>query len=120
MSPGMATWQAWRPAPRGIKYCTMRFTILLLTLVALAGTASAQRHKLTSINAETPEGKLLQSIATETDAAKKLALMEQFAAEHPKHEATGWVLSQMQVGYTKGGNHDKAIAAGEKLLALDN
>jgi hypothetical protein len=98
----------------------MRLTIVFLTLIVLAGTASAQRHKLASINAETPEGKLLQSIATEADAAKKLEMMEQFANEFAKHEATGWVLSQMQVGYTKAGNHDKAIATGEKLLALDN
>jgi tetratricopeptide (TPR) repeat protein len=98
----------------------MRLTILILTALALAAAASAQRHKLAAINAETPEGKLLQSIGTESDPAKKLTLMEQFVAEHGKHEAAGWVFSQMQTGYTKAGNHDKAIEAGEKLLALDN
>ena len=98
----------------------MRLTIAILTGLALAGAASAQRHKLDSINAETPEGKVLQSIGLEQDPAKKLAMMEQFAAEHGKHEAAGWVLSQMQIAYTKAGNHDKTIQAGEKLLALDN
>jgi tetratricopeptide (TPR) repeat protein len=98
----------------------MRLTIVLLTALALAGTAGAQRHKLESINAETPEGKVLQAIGLEQDPAKKLALMEQFASEHGKHEAAGWVLSQMQLAYTKAGNHDKTIEAGEKLLAIDN
>ena len=98
----------------------MRLTIAILTGLALAGAAAAQRHKLESINAETPEGKVLQSIGFEQDPAKKLALMEQFAAEHAKHEAAGWVLSQMQLAYSKAGNHDKTIATGEKLLALDN
>ncbi len=98
----------------------MRLTIVVLGALALAAAASAQRHKLESINAETPEGKVLQSIGLEQDPAKKLALMEQFAAEHGKHEAAGWVLSQMQVAYTKAGNQDKTIEAGEKLLALDD
>jgi tetratricopeptide (TPR) repeat protein len=98
----------------------MRLTIVVLAALTLAVAGSAQRHKLTAINAETPEGKVLQSIGTESDPAKKLALMEQFASEHAKHEAAGWVLSQMQIAYSKAGNHDKAIEAGERLLALDN
>src|SRR5688500_4950029 len=97
----------------------MRLTLVILTALALTGAASAQRHKLESINAETPEGKDLQAIGLEQDPPKKLALMEKFAAEHGKHEAAGWVLSQMQLAYTKAGNHDKTIEAGEKLLALD-
>jgi hypothetical protein len=98
----------------------MRLTIVILTGLALVGGVNAQRHKLESINAETPEGKVLQSIGIESDPAKKLGLMEQFAAEHGKHEAAGWVLSQMQLAYTKAGNHEKTIETGEKLLAIDN
>jgi hypothetical protein len=98
----------------------MRSILNVLIALVLAGTAAAQRHKLASINAETPEGQALQAIGTEADPAKKLALMEQFAAKYGKHEAAGWVLSQMQVGFTKSGDHDKAMSAGEKLLALDN
>jgi hypothetical protein len=96
----------------------MRISMLIAVLL-VAGTAEAQRHQLSSINAETPEGKDLQAIGTESDAAKKLALMEQFVAQHPKHEATGWVLTQMQLASVKAGNHDKAMEAGEKLLAID-
>jgi hypothetical protein len=62
---------------------------------------------------------LLQSMSTETDPARKLSIMEEFAAAHPQHEATGWVYSQMQVLYNKSGDSGKAIATGEKLLAMD-
>src|SRR5258708_32090968 len=43
----------------------------------------------------------LQQIGQADDAAKKLTLMEQFAAQNPKHEATGWVYEQMQAAYLK-------------------
>jgi tetratricopeptide (TPR) repeat protein len=98
----------------------MNRTILVLAVLTLGTGAYAQRHKLASINAETPEGKILQSIGVESDPAKKIALMEQFIAQYPKHEASGWVLSQMQAAYVKAGSHDKAVEAGEKLLAIDN
>ena len=97
----------------------MRVTTLLTLLVLAAGGASAQRHKLSSINAETPEGQQLQAIGAEQDAAKKLALMDQFVTAHPKHDGAGWVLTELQRGYAKASGHDKAIEAGEKLLALD-
>lgn len=93
--------------------------VLVCAAVLLVSQAAAQRHKLNAINAETPEGKLLQQASQEPDAAKKLAVMEQFISEFPKHEAAGWVLSQMQQNYVKANNHDKAIETGEKLLALD-
>ena len=98
----------------------MRKRLFALTYALLvASMAEAQRHKLATVNAETPEGKMLQQIGQETDAAKKLAMMEQFASQFPTHDATGWVYSQMQVAYSKAGDSDKAIATGEKLLALD-
>ncbi len=91
----------------------------LTCALLIASIAEAQRHKLATVNAETPEGKMLQQIGQETDAAKKLAMMEQFASQFPTHDATGWVYSQMQVAYSKAGDSDKAIVTGEKLLALD-
>ena len=97
----------------------MKLRILTLTLVLTTGSAMAQRHKLGTVNAETPEGQLLQQIGQAPDEAKKLALMEQFAAQAPKHEAIGWVYEQMQVAYIKAGQPDKAIEVGDKLLAMD-
>ncbi len=93
--------------------------LALIAALALAGACLAQRHKLAAINAETEEGKMLQAIGQESDESKKLALMEQFATQYPTHAATGWVYTQLQAGYNKAGNSDKAIAVGEKLVALD-
>ncbi|HEY1339630.1 MAG TPA: hypothetical protein VGF59_19090 [Bryobacteraceae bacterium] len=94
----------------------MRRLVILLTLAA---AAFAQRHKLEEVNAEKPEGKLLQQIMQENDAAKKAALMEQFASEFPKADSSAWVLEQLQANYVKANDPDKIIASGEKLLAVD-
>jgi hypothetical protein len=92
---------------------------LLVIFVACAVAALGQRHKIEEIDAEKAEGKLLQQIMQENDAAKKTALLDQFSAEFPKHEYTQWVLEQLQVMYVKANDADKIIAAGDRLLALD-
>lgn len=97
----------------------MRFYLLLALAVAAAPSGSfAQCFALAEVNAETPEGQLLQQIGQESDEARKLALMEKFAAAHPKHEAAGWVYEQAQAAYVKANNSDKVIETGEKILAL--
>lgn len=97
----------------------MKSLVLALALVLSAASASAQRHKLGSINAETPEGQMLQQIGQESDEAKKLALLEEFVSKFPKHEGVGWVYSQMQPLYVKAKQYDKAIDIGDKLIAMD-
>jgi hypothetical protein len=92
-------------------------TFLLLIVFSLA--AFAQRHKLDEVNAEKPEGKLLQQCMQENDAVKKAALMEQFVEQFPKLEQTAWVLEQLQSYYAKAGQVDNTLIAGDKLLALD-
>lgn len=95
-------------------------TIALFAAIApLAGSALAQRHQLGTVNAETPEGQLLQQIGQTEDEAKKLALMQQFVSQHPKHEALGWVYQQLQTAYLKAAQPDQAIDIGEKLVAMD-
>ncbi len=91
---------------------TFLFTLLL------AGVAWAQAHK-PNINTETPEGQALQQIGQESDDAKKLAECEKFAQDYPKSENLAWVYSQMLPLYTKANQPDKAVDAGDKLLALD-
>lgn len=91
----------------------------LVILMALAAAAYGQRHKMEDVDAEKPEGKLLQPALQENDPAKKAALLEQFVQQFPKAEGTPWVLEQLQALYVKAGDSDKIIATGEKLLALD-
>ena len=97
----------------------MRLYTPVLILIITAGSALAQRHKLGTVNAETPEGLLLQQIGQAQDESKKIQLMEQFAAQSPKHEAIGWVYEQMQASYLKAGQPDKALEVGDKLVAMD-
>jgi tetratricopeptide (TPR) repeat protein len=97
----------------------MSIRLLTLFMVLALTAAVAQRHKLAAINAETDQGRLLQVVSQESDPAKRLSAMEEFAAKFPKDPAAGWVFTQMQTAYNKAGNSDKAIETGEKLLALD-
>src|SRR3954454_8036677 len=87
---------------------------LVVLFVAFALTASGQRHKIEEINSEKPEGKLLQQIMQENDAARKAALLDQFAGEFPKHDGTPWVLEQLQAIQVAAKEPDKIIATGDK------
>ena len=54
-------------------------------LIAFSLAAFGQRHKAPDeVDAEKPEGKLLQQVMQESDPAKKIALLEQFAGEYPE------------------------------------
>lgn len=101
-----------------MKSLTLIFA-LMLAAAPFGKIALAQRHKLSTVNAETPEGQLLQQIGQESDEARKLTLMEQFTSQYPKHEAIGWVWGQMQTAYVKANQMDKALDIGAKLIALD-
>lgn len=97
----------------------MKLRILAMAAALLPVVLFAQRHQIGEINTETEEGKVLQAIGTEEDAARKVQLMEGFVAKFPKHDAAGWVWSQLQPAYAKAAAFDKALTAGETLLALD-
>jgi len=90
-----------------------RLAILLIFTTTLFG----QRHKQPEeVDAEKPDGKLLQQIMQENDAAKKTGLMEQFATEFAKSESTPWILEQLQGLYVKANNTDKVIATGDACI----
>jgi tetratricopeptide (TPR) repeat protein len=96
----------------------MRLSTTALLLLA-AAPAWAQRFTINEVNAQTPEGQMLQQIGQESDESKKLSLMEQFVSKYPKEKAAGWVYEQMQTAYAKANQPDKAMELGEKLLAID-
>ena len=97
----------------------MKVSVIVLGLALAAGTSWAQRFKIGDVNSQTPEGHLLQQIGQESDESKKLPLMEQFVAKYSNEQAVGWVYEQMQTAYLKTNQPGKAIAVGEKLIALD-
>jgi len=90
-----------------------------LMILALALPLAGQRHKVEEVNAEKPDGKLLQQVMQETDAGKRTALLEQYTTEFAQGKDLAWVLEQLQAVYVKAGDADKIIAAGDKLLAVD-
>ena len=94
----------------------LRLSVILL---ALALPAAGQRHKIEEINAKKPDGKLLQQIMQENDAAKRIALLERFTTEFPKNTDLPWVLEQLQTAYVKANDPDRILSAGDKLLAVD-
>jgi len=92
----------------------------LAILAIFAATAFGQRHKAPAVvDAEKPEGKLLQQAMQESDPAKKNALMEQSANENLKAENAPWVIENIQAYYVKAGQPDAVIAWGDKLLSVD-
>ena len=95
-----------------------RSLVPVLFLSLAAASFSAQRQGFT-INPATPEGRLLQQVGQESDDAKKIALMEEFLAQYPKHDAVLWVYDQMVASCLKAGQYDKALAAAEKVVAQD-
>ena len=77
------------------------------------------QQSLGEVNAETPEGQLLQQIGQEQDAAKKLALMEEFDSKYASHQGAGWVWAQMQEAYLKANQPDKSLTYAEKIHQKD-
>lgn len=96
----------------------MRSITALFIVAAAAAPAWSQCHKLAEVNASSPEGQLLQQAGQESDAAKKTALLEQFASQYPQNEAAGWVYEQLLNAYVKDNQADKALAMGDKLAAM--
>lgn len=95
------------------------YFLLPPALLLALGSGYAQCFRIGEVNAEKPDGQLLQNIGQESDEAKKLALLEKFAAEYPKSEGAGWVYEQMQALYLKANNPDKALEVGGKIAALN-
>jgi len=83
----------------------------------LTARASAQTDKIV-IPAGTPEDHDLQAISNEQDAAKKLAMYQDFVQRYPSNPAAvaygNWQISQ---AYQASGDLNKALDYGDKALA---
>jgi hypothetical protein len=103
---------------RRIEEVRMKTVTTLFALALVAAPGWTQCHKLAEVNSGTPEGQLLQQAGQEEDAAKKMALQEQFIAQYPQHEAAAWVYEQLLTAYVKANDADKALAVADKLAAM--
>ena len=89
----------------------------LLVPILLASFAHAQLEKII-IPAGTPEDQALQAISNETDAQKRVTMLQDFLqkfSSNPQAVAYGnWQLSQ---AYASTGDNAKALESGDKALA---
>ena len=96
-----------------------RQLVALSAFGLIAAVAEGARHKL-DVDPETKAGFLLQQIKQERNADNKLNLMVQFVDEFSKDPNVPWVLEQLQPRYFEAKAFDKAISAGDRLLAVDS
>lgn len=96
----------------------MRLPILVSLLALAAVPGFAQRPSFT-LDAETPEGQILQAAAMEEDETKKLALYESYLKQYPGHAHAWWAWAQAQRIYLKLENYDKTVEAASHVLEKD-
>lgn len=90
---------------------------VFLCFLFLTAPAGAQGNKI-EIAAGTPEDQDLQAITNEADAAKKLAMYQEFVKKYASNPAAvaygNWQISQ---SYQTAGDLNKALEYGDKALA---
>lgn len=90
--------------------------LLLATLLSVPSPAQKPKFHL---NADTPEGLMLQQAGQEADDTRKLQLYEEYLAKYAKHEGVAYALSQAQPLWLKVQQFDKVFSAAETILAAD-
>ena len=95
-----------------------RFPAALLGLFAICSLGWASPKKPV-IDGNTPEGRLLQKAETESDASKRIMLLELFPDLFPSSPSTEYVWSELQNRYYQTGKLEKAMAAGSNVLILN-
>jgi hypothetical protein len=93
----------------------LRILIAALLLAALAATAQRKPYQ---INAETPEGQLLQKAGQADEASQKIAIYQEYLQKFPQHEGVAYALVQVQPLLLKSKQLDKVVEAGEAILKL--
>jgi tetratricopeptide (TPR) repeat protein len=87
--------------------------VLALCFIPLLGWAGVKKP---SIDVNTPEGKLLEKVQTESDLSKRLMLLELFPDLFPTSPSVEYVWSELQARYHQAGKLDKALGAGSNVL----
>jgi tetratricopeptide (TPR) repeat protein len=96
----------------------VRTSFLLISILLIASFSFGQITHI-SIAAGTDEDKALQAISSETDAQKKIAMLQKFIEDYASIKpAAAYGYWQMLQVYQAAGENDKALAAGEKAAEL--
>jgi hypothetical protein len=95
-------------------------TVVSVPVLALwfATGAFADRHKV-DVDPESEDGILLQRIQQEPLPARKLALLEKYAAQFPQTTSIAWIYEQLLPIYKEAKDYAKVIATANALLAAD-
>lgn len=96
----------------------MKIPVAALAALLASSAFAADRHKL-DVDPETLDGLLLQRIEQEPTLARKLPLLEKYAAEYPKTTSIAWVYEQLLPIYKDAQQWDRVVATADKLLAVD-
>lgn len=91
---------------------------LLIAALSLASLLSSTQRKPYQINAETPEGQLLQKAGQEEEEGRKIAVYEEYLAKYPTHEGAAYAMIHLQPLLLKAKQLDKVIQMGEAILKL--
>lgn len=94
-----------------------KFAVWMAVFLLAAVPAAAQRYHIT-YTPNSQEGLMLQLIE-QLDGAAKIQQMEDFLKRYPTHPSVAWIYAYMQDYFTRTNDMDRAIAAGEKLFALN-
>ena len=86
--------------------------IALLTTLPHPGLIWAQ-----AFDPNTPDGAMVAAIQKESDSGHKQAMLEEFVKTYPNSSQASWAWEQLQTAYLQGQQYDKAIDAGQKVLA---
>ena len=99
-------------------------SLILLTLIVLASMALLAQTKI-SIPAGTPEDKALNAVSSETDAQKKISMLEDFVQTYSSNPAAvaygNWQLAQQYAASDPAkamSYNDKALAAMPDVLDI--
>jgi hypothetical protein len=93
-----------------------RLLTVALSVVALLPAAQRKPYQ---INAETPEGQLLQKAGQEEEDGRKIAAYEEYLSKFPGHDGLAYALVHLQPLLLKAKQLDKVIQMGESILKLE-
>lgn len=92
--------------------------IALLAAALLAAPLEGQQARF-QIDAQTPEGLLLQMAGSESDEAKKIELYQEFLQKYPNHAGKVYALNQVLPLWLKAKAHDKVTAGAKEVIAAE-
>lgn len=93
-----------------------RIRIFAVIVTALLSTCALAQRRIV-IPAGSPEDQALQTISNESDAQKKITLLEDFVGKYTTGAPAAYAYWQLSQQYAAGGNLTKALEAGDKALA---